>query len=545
MTINLSRRSFLSAAAVTTGAGLLGAHPTFAAADPLTHGMTNLNTQTVTASHSSLPLLGSFRTLNVGWSTTVVDDCTIRRPATFAPRVETVHADAFAHSDDGVPMWFNGTRWVVLVVYACAIANDWIANYRDSGQAVWLRQTEVIVDGLCRRATLVTAPNGRPALFSGTEWSKTLTHNGTTYQLPDPWYSAFNNSTLLALTVRLHQITGDAKYKTWADQLANAYTVPCNRNNLRAPWFMGVDSLGYLWPDMAPMPDGNMERCINGLHSGVRGLGDYADIYGLPWAKDVLRGVAATAAYCATIVRQPGKLSRYYADSTYGIRDYHRVNINTMGSFYAATGYLPFLHASIRMCDDMIVNNGSTFNMASQNQHHMLKIRAGKHRIRTLSGDKGRVVSTLWVNFPKDTIVRTSSRWRISPAWLPMSLMVDGPYAGWWIDEVVDQVFQIASERGRTATGHALDVERPDYLLHDKRNFTVTIMAGTTVTGYDFAWDNMIRASKTRRWGRFASAHADGVANINGRRWYHMCDGFYAGMWIGERGRQVCVEGLY
>ncbi|WP_148060463.1 hypothetical protein [Luteococcus japonicus] len=429
------------------------------------------------------------------------------------------------------------------VIHATTISGDWLNNYVETGRREWLEKAMGVIRGLCKRATRRPTPHGT-ALFPKYEFPYRL-GGGLTGTMPNPWYTSFANSRVLNQATRIYYLTKAPEFKTFADQLLAAYSVGQDKNDPSLPWFMAVDSDGYLWPEEYPLQDGGITKVINGTPSGWWGVQAYGELIG---ENDLIRkvnaGVCATMMHCADVVRQPGMISRYFAEGNYASRLYHLVNLATFSSMWQVSGHLPFAHVMDGLMCDWNVNQGFTWNEFSRGRPHALFLPSRTILyVRQTRSDGTPLAAKRW-STPRELLLTTKTRWRYGPGQPVWSQMANGPLTGWWVAEQPGRARQAASVRGMTLRGEALDRERPDFLPFTHRPIPLTFKANTNITAYTYDPAGRVTSRVTRRWTRNSMARADALSTINGAPHARLLEGAFAGKWTPLTSATVCITGL-
>lgn len=150
-----------------------------------------------------------------------------------------------------------------------------------------------------------------------------------------PWYSAMAQGELLALFVRLHEITGDAKWREAADRTYDSLMLPPDDV---APWASWVDENGYRWLEEYPQPTKTGERVMNGHIFAIYGVYDYWRLTGSDDVAEVLDGSATTVRhYLPTRIRLTNWASKYSLGCQHPHMGYHQVHIGQALKLYEIT----------------------------------------------------------------------------------------------------------------------------------------------------------------------------------------------------------------
>jgi hypothetical protein len=151
-----------------------------------------------------------------------------------------------------------------------------------------------------------------------------------------PWYSGMAQGQLLSLFVRLHEITGDAKWREAADMTYAALT---SGPDAAGPWASWVDSDGRVWLEEYPASPGTSgERVFNGHIFALYGVYDYWRFTGDAGAAALFDGAVTTILQAV-----PGYLrnARWASNYSVGCRDphlkYHVIHTEQMLKLYELT----------------------------------------------------------------------------------------------------------------------------------------------------------------------------------------------------------------
>ena len=154
--------------------------------------------------------------------------------------------------------------------------------------------------------------------------------------LPAPWYSGMAQGQALSLFVRLHQLTGEQKWRTAADATFASFLAPPSASD---PWVTFTRD-GWLWlAEYADWPLERSQRVLNGHMFAMFGLYDYARLTRNPQARTLFDGsAAALAAHIGPGYRQPGWISWYTLDQQITSAKYHGIHIGQLLDIAEMTG---------------------------------------------------------------------------------------------------------------------------------------------------------------------------------------------------------------
>jgi hypothetical protein len=159
--------------------------------------------------------------------------------------------------------------------------------------------------------------------------------------LTAPWYSQMAQGVALSLFVRLHDVTGNAAWKTPADGLFASFLLDPAADQ---PWGVWTDAGGYLWLEEYPrwLP-GDSERVLNGHLFALYGLWDYWRATGSSEAAALFDGALTTAnRYVPSGFRNPAWASNYSLRSDLPHLTYHGIHVDQLHHAHALTGAARF-----------------------------------------------------------------------------------------------------------------------------------------------------------------------------------------------------------
>ena len=320
-----------------------------------------------------------------------------------------------------------------------------------------------------------------------------------------PWYSGMAQGIALAGFVRLHEVTGDARWLEAAHDTFASFLAPRQAGK---PWVTAVEN-GLLWLEEYPWSP--LDHTFNGHNFAIWGLYDYWRLTGSRDAAELTLGGMTTSARVAGTVRTPGGISHYCIaqsclDRDVRNPDYHLTHIGQFIQLFRYTRHEPFA----RLADTFTADNPH-FRSGGTVIFH-----AGTHVGYTFnSGGTGTPSKTLSLagssNAPYSS--RTVPYGWIAPGngiWFNMS---DGYFAGTWIRE--------------TSKSYARGfVDRLEYYWH--RPLSVS---ASTLTAYRFDADGAVTETKRASTGAVTWTYT-ARAKINGRASVYLTSGPLAGFWL-------------
>jgi putative cell wall-binding protein len=320
-----------------------------------------------------------------------------------------------------------------------------------------------------------------------------------------PWYSGMAQGIALAGFVRLHELTGEAKWLQAANETYASFLVPRQSGK---PWVTVVEN-GLLWLEEYPWVP--YDHTFNGHNFAIWGLYDYWRLTGSRDAMELTLGAMTTSARVAGTVRTPGGISHYcIAQSCLDRRvrntGYHLTHIGQFIQLFRYTRSETFA----RWADTFTADNPN-FRSGGTVIFH-----AGTHVGYAFdSNGNGSPSKTLALGSSSNASYssRTVPYGWIKPGngiWFAMS---DGYFAGTWIRESSK-----AYARGF--------VDRLEYYWHR----SLSVSAGSR-TAYQFDANGGVTAQKSASTGATAWGYSS-RARINGRPSVYLTSGPLAGYWL-------------
>jgi hypothetical protein len=162
-----------------------------------------------------------------------------------------------------------------------------------------------------------------------------------------PWYSGMAQGMTLSLFTRLHEVTGDSKWSTVADQIF--HSLELNRSGTQ-PWVTFVDANGYLWfEEYAKNPPA---RVLNGHVFATFGMWDYARATRSAAAAALFDAAATTVAHYLPQFRRPGAPSAYALRIPVQDPKYHGIHVQLLAMLARLTGAPAFADWSEKFRED-------------------------------------------------------------------------------------------------------------------------------------------------------------------------------------------------
>jgi hypothetical protein len=160
------------------------------------------------------------------------------------------------------------------------------------------------------------------------------------YTMRQPWYSAMAQGQAISLFVRLAQATGDASWRTAAN---NAFAALRLGFSAAGPWVTHRDGNGRLWLEEYPnRTPGTSGRVLNGHLFAMYGLWDYWSLTRSAAAAALFADAAATVKRYIRNFRNPGWASSYGLRGLAPTEKYHTIHVDQLLHMHALTGDATF-----------------------------------------------------------------------------------------------------------------------------------------------------------------------------------------------------------
>lgn len=330
-----------------------------------------------------------------------------------------------------------------------------------------------------------------------------LLHGNSNEVLQAPWFSAMAQGQALSLFTRLHQVTGEQKWREAADATFNSFR---NAPVEGLPSTVNLDEANYLWLEEYPRwPTTASDRTLNGHVFAVFGLYDYHQLTNDPIALDLWNGALAhTQHYLPNGFRNLNYISHYcLAHPWVQAARYHEVHWDQMVDLHASTGdSLWSRYADQLRADYPPPEVSGTVRFA-----------AGNHTGYKFNAD-GAITASKTISLSQTSSAPANLRQRIKGRGIMLSITA-GSLAGYWVPE--DYV------RAKIM-GTRLPLTYPALR-------TAMIPAGSW-SAYQYDSAGTVTASKTITPSQPTSAPFSTSATINGRWHILVTAGSLANFWL-------------
>ncbi|MFC5285789.1 D-glucuronyl C5-epimerase family protein [Actinokineospora guangxiensis] len=326
-----------------------------------------------------------------------------------------------------------------------------------------------------------------------------------------PWYSAMAQGQVLSTFVRLHEVTGDERWRSAAEATFRSLTyLPAGD----LPYVTFVDGT-RLWLEEYPRGLADLgEQVFNGHNFAVYGLIDYWALTADPTAADLIRGAAATIKDTGlTGFRKPRALSLYALTSTTQNAKYHQIHVEQALHLWGFTRDPVFLAVASAFRDDYPLPTVGGTMRATRRTSTIYQVDSAM-----------RVVRSKEVSFSRDTQAPADRRQRVTGG--PVAFRVTaGSYKNWWFPEGV----------GTTWLLGAKDV-------HEYRPQARVQIAAGGYSAYRLDAAGGVAGAKTVSFTRATSAPAVRSGIVQGRQAYYFAVGAFAGHWL-PAGPRLALSG--
>jgi len=408
--------------------------------------------------------------------------------------------DAEPHDATGVRMYLIGGRMydhpVAQAQYGLALLTSYQRHHDPALLALALKQAGRII---AHRTV------AKGAWFYPYPFGFAL-HNNPKEMERAPWYSGMAQAQALSLFVRLAVVTGDPRWQQAAAATFDSFLAPPSDG---APWVAHVDNAGYLWIDEYPeRPAPASDLTYNGQMFGVVGLYDFVHYPSaaarrrLPIALQMLDGAETTAEHYASVIRNPGFVSRYCLQDGTLNAQYHAIHVVQLSHLYTLTQDQAFARAA----DDL------RRDYPTPEVTGTIHVIPGTYQLARFDAASGRQIASTQLTLGRGTTLPTLYRQRIlgQGIWLKIG---EGPYKDWWVKERAGRVWL-----GGVSAAVSYWPARP-------------IGVDGSVTSYVLDQAGRAVGTKTARLAH-ATVLVDQTADVNGRESWHVVSGPLAGTWL-------------
>lgn len=337
-------------------------------------------------------------------------------------------------------------------------------------------------------------------------------HSNSRDLIRAPWFSAMAQGQALSLFVRLHEVTGQAKWRTAAEMTLASLSLGPDTAHPSTPWVSWVDGADNLWlEEYAQLPLSRSDRTINGHMFAMFGLWDAWKLLRDPDAYALFRGGAATMANTFGSFRVPGWVSRYCL--THGTLSigYHNVVIEELLQLHGLTTNPAWSRRADLLATDYprATAKGTVVMSAGSVTGYRFS-------------STGTVTGQKTVRLTSSSSAPADARQRILGRAIHYRITA-GMLAGYWVSE---------SHPARRLMGV---YERTSYPFERLAYFP----RGTT-TGYKVSDPGGVTSSPvSRRFLRESAAPFDRSAWVSGRHYVHITSGAFADRWVPSSGLRL------
>ncbi|MFI6228638.1 D-glucuronyl C5-epimerase family protein [Micromonospora echinospora] len=403
--------------------------------------------------------------------------------------------DPGLHDAQGVRMFsFNGQLWDHPVGQAqWGLQN--VTAYVDTGNPLFLNRAKANAQRNIDRKVV-----SRDAWFYPYDFD--LSRCTGRPILNAPWYSGMSQGQLLSLFVRLHEITGEMKWREAADMTFASLAMGPDPVG---PWASWVDSAGYLWLEEYPDSPGIAgERVMNGHIFAIYGVYDYWRITNSTDVAAILDGAITTVRqYMPDPIRNPRWASNYSIGCNDPHLKYHVVHTEQSLKLYEMT------HVSLHATNAYLLRS----DYPSPPVSGTVRFSAGTHVGYTFNSS-GAITGSKSLTLGATSIANANQRIRVIGRNYYYRI-TNGAFAGY----LVPETFGARELLGK--------VQEQKY----SPNLMLNVAPGT-YTGYAYDSAGNITGSKTITFPAASGAPLGATAWVNGRLSYQPTAGSYVGYWL-------------
>lgn len=176
----------------------------------------------------------------------------------------------------------------------------------------------------------------------------TMKKGGAGVTMHSPWYSALAQGTSLSAYLRLHETTGNKRYRRTADAIYESFRRL--KRFTDGPWIAMVDD-AYLW--FEEYPHDPPTHVLNGFLTGVWGLYEYWLLTKTDESRALLEAAITTVKHYLEEFRVPGEVSWYALNHGYrGNEFYHAMHILQLRKLHRITGETYFKKMAQKFDED-------------------------------------------------------------------------------------------------------------------------------------------------------------------------------------------------
>lgn len=251
--------------------------------------------------------------------------------------------------------------------------------------------------------------------------------------LAPPWASGMASGQALSTFVRLHELTGDRRWRDYADRAFDAFLQAPDGRGFFSSW---VDQDGLLWlEEYSRYPESTSERVLNGHMWSMFGLWDYWMMHDRRHAdaEELWRGALYTVEQTAmSSFRRVGEVSRYSLWQEMPAYTYHQHHQRQFLLLWQMTLDPAWVErAFVYRADYPEWREAEGFAVVTPRVTAVHRLDDAAHHIqdRTMT-----IQETRSVSFTRVTGASYDRRGRMSDGTNVIRLST-GPNAGWWIPE--------------------------------------------------------------------------------------------------------------
>jgi hypothetical protein len=233
--------------------------------------------------------------------------------------------ESYPTDDQGVILFVHHRRSYYSPIVIGQKTLRLLDSYRLTGEGEYLDKAKLFADKLVEISTKSRRGRYFPYHF---DW--VLNRHKT---VRAPWYSGIAQSAALMIFVRLHQVTGEDRYLTLANDVFDTFKSSKSR---KGPWTVYVDERGYYW--IEEYPEDEPSHVLNGHIAGIEALYDYYLLTRSDEAKRLLQAAITTVQHYLYRYREEGGISSYSMKYEEKNPRYHRLHMRMLMWLFKITG---------------------------------------------------------------------------------------------------------------------------------------------------------------------------------------------------------------
>jgi hypothetical protein len=329
-------------------------------------------------------------------------------------------------------------------------------------------------------------------------------HSNPSDRMPEPFYSAMAQGTVLGFFTRMYRVTGETGFRSAADAVFASFLLPKATGK---PWVVEVDTANRLWLEEWPK-DGDPDFTYNGHTFATYGLYDYALLTKDSRAVALFDGATTTTLRVAKAIRTPGWISKYCFAHRLLSAGYHAVHTRQLLSLQALTGEAGFASWSDLFREDY----------AAPALRGTVLLAAGRHTgyVFSASGHPTASRTATLARAARVTIDRRTRVYGNGGYWYHVT---NGTWAGYLVREAPAQAYLLGSH--------------PQATYDPARRLAVS--AGDRVYAVRLSSSGQVTERRTFDVSSGSTMGTTARSLVEGRSMLRADDGWLVGWWVYDR----------